>query len=188
MGNFIPPLRAWLGSKAQEEDGTATIPFIIFLPFFMLLVMSALEMGTLMLRQVMLERALDMSVRDLRLDKIVAPDHEKFKRLVCNRAGVIPDCMNTLVVELRPVSTITWEPLSSGPVCVDRAEPMMPNDERLPAFTPGAGDEIMLIRACSKFDPVFPTSGLGFQLPKDNTGAYALISATAFVNEPEIGG
>jgi hypothetical protein len=46
---------------------------------------------------------------------------------------------------------------------------------------------MMLIRACAKFDPLFPTSGLGFQLPRDNTGAYALIAATAFVNEPEVG-
>ncbi len=45
----------------------------------------------------------------------------------------------------------------------------------------------MLIRACAKFDPIVPTTGLGFRLPKDNTGAYALISSTAFVNEPEPG-
>lgn len=184
MANFIPSMRVWLRSKAQEEDGTATIPFIIFLPFFMLLVMSALEMGTVMLRHVMLERALDISVRDLRLGHWKNPTHEEFKRVVCNRAGVIPDCMNVLLVELRPVSTSTWEPLAAGPICVDRAEPIKP----VTTFDSGAGDEMMLIRACAKFDPIFPTSGLGFQLPKDNTGAYALVSATAFVNEPDIGG
>ncbi len=53
--------------RSPEEDGTATIPFLLFLPFFMMLVISSLEMGMLMLRHVMLERALDMSVRDLRL-------------------------------------------------------------------------------------------------------------------------
>jgi glycosyltransferase involved in cell wall biosynthesis len=37
-------------------------------------------------------------------------------------------------------------------------------------------------------DPIFPMTGLGFHLPKDNTGAYALVSATAFVNEPDPGG
>ena len=149
----------------------------------MLLVMSSLEMGTLMLRHVMLERALDMSVRDLRLGNWNNPTHDDFKRVVCNRAGVIPDCMNVLLVELRPVSTETWEPLSNGPICVDRAEAIHP----VTTFTAGAGDEMMLIRACAKFDPIFPTSGLGFRLPKDNTGAYALTAATAFVNEPDAG-
>ena len=179
----MTPLRAGLARLARDEDGTATIPFIIFLPFFMLLVMSSLEMGTLMLRHVMLERALDISVRDLRLGNWKNPTHEEFKRTVCNRAGVLPDCMNVLLVELRPVSTQTWQPLSSGPICVDRAEPIKP----VTTFTAGVGDEMMLIRACAKFDQIFPTSGLGFQLPRDNTGAYALIAASAFVNEPDVG-
>ena len=157
MARVIPSLGAWLRRKAREEDGTATIPFIIFLPFFMLLIMSALEMGTLMLRHVMLERALDLSVRDLRLGIWNDPTHDEFKRVVCNRAGVLPDCMNVMVVELRPVSTITWEPLAAGPVCVDRAEPMLPED--FPEFEDGEGDEMMLIRACVKFDPLFPTTG-----------------------------
>ena len=183
MGTRMRYLRAGLRRLAREEDGTATIPFIMFLPFFMLLVMSSLEMGTLMLRHVMLERALDMSVRDLRLGTWSNPTHEEFKRTVCNRAGVIPDCMNVLLVELRPVSTTTWEPLAGGPICVDRAEPIKP----VTTFDPGVGDNMMLIRVCSNFDPIFPTSGLGFQLPRDNTGAYALVSATAFVNEPDLG-
>jgi hypothetical protein len=183
MGRFVNRLRTGSGRLAREEDGTATIPFIIFLPFFLLLVMSSLEMGTLMLRHVMLERALDMSVRDLRLGNWLNPTHDDFKRVVCNRAGVIPDCMNVLLVELRPVSTETWEPLSAGPICVDRAEPIKP----VTTFDSGAGDEMMLIRACAKFDPIFPTSGLGFKLPRDNTGAYALIAASAFVNEPDVG-
>lgn len=185
MRAMLHMMRAWLVRKAREEDGTATIPFVIFLPFFMVLIVSSLEMGMLTMRQVMLERAVDQSVRDLRLGTWTNPTHDQFKRVVCNRAGIIPDCLNVLVVELRPVSTVTWEPLSSGPVCVDRANPMQPED--FPEFEDGEGDEIMLIRACAKFDPVFPMTGLGMGLPKDNTGAYALVSATAFVNEPDRG-
>lgn len=183
MAAFMTRLRARLASVAREDDGTATIPFIIFLPFFLLLVMSALEMGTIMLRHVMLERALDMSVRDLRLGVWSNPTHDNFKRVVCNRAGVIPDCLNVLLIELRPIDMATWTPLANGPICVDRAEPIKP----VTTFSSGTGDQLMLIRACAKFDPLFPTSGLGFQLPKDNTGAYALTAATAFVNEPNPG-
>ena len=109
--------------------------------------------------------------------------HDTLKKDICNLAGIIPDCLNVLLVELRPVSTSTWQPLSSGPTCVDRAAPIQPVTE----FNAGASDEMMLIRACAKFDPLFPTAGLGFSLPKDNTGAYALIAATAFVNEPAPG-
>ena len=184
MRRPMTSMRAWLWRKAREEDGSATIPFVIFLPFFMTLVMSSLEIGMVMMRQVMLERAVDLSVRDLRLDLWSGDQHE-FKELVCGRSALLPDCNNVLVVELRPVSTVTWEPLAGGATCIDRANPMDPKN--FPKFEKGKGDEIMLIRACAKFDPIFPTTGLGLQLPKDNTGAYALISSTAFVNEPELG-
>lgn len=183
MASFMSRLKWRIQRAAQEEDGTATIPFLLFLPFFMMLVISSLEMGVLMLRHVMLERALDMSVRDLRLGTFTG-NYDAFKRNICNRAGVIPDCMKVLVVELRPVSTTTWQPLASGPICVNRAKPLEPLAN---PFEKGAGDELMLIRVCAKFDPIVPTTGLGFQLPKDNTGAYALISTTAFVNEPDPG-
>ncbi len=184
MANPLKLFRLRVRRAAQDEEGTATIPFVIFMPFFIVLVMSSLEMGMLMIRHVMLERALDMSVRGLRLGIWTPPTHTDLKRTVCNMAGVIPNCMNTLLIELRPVDTATWQPLSSGPTCVDRANPILP----VTTFNPGVGDNMMLIRACAKFDPIFPMTGLGFHLPKDNTGAYALVSATAFVNEPDPGG
>ncbi len=183
MSALLSRLRLRAVRAAREEDGTATIPFILFLPFFMMLVISSLEMGMLMMRHVMLERALDLSVRDLRLGTFTG-DYAAFKKLVCDRSAFIPHCDDVLVVELRPVSTTTWEPLTSGPICVDRADPLKPLNN---PFLPGAGDELMLIRACAKFDPIVPTTGLGLHLPKDNTGAYALVSSTAFVNEPEPG-
>ncbi|MFZ5710503.1 MAG: TadE/TadG family type IV pilus assembly protein [Pseudomonadota bacterium] len=176
-------LRTWLRGAARDDEGSSTIPFVIFAPFFLMLVLSSVEMGVLMIRSVMLERAVDMSVRGLRLGTYQPPNHDTLKKDICNLAGIIPDCLNVLLVELRPVSTSTWQPLSSGPTCVDRAAPIQPVTE----FNAGASDEMMLIRACAKFDPLFPTAGLGFSLPKDNTGAYALIAATAFVNEPAPG-
>ncbi|HQU67922.1 MAG TPA: pilus assembly protein [Albidovulum sp.] len=183
MATLMSRLKLRFARAAREEDGAATIPFLLFLPFFMMLVISSLEMGVLMLRHVMLERSLDLSVRDLRLGTFTGT-YTDFKRLICNRAGIIPNCMTTVVIELRPVSTVTWAPLSSGAICVDRANPLVPLGN---PFEKGAGDELMLVRACAKFDPIVPTTGMGFQLPKDNTGAYALISTTAFVNEPEPG-
>jgi len=170
---------------AREEDGTSTIPFIIFLPFFMMLVISSVEMGMVMVRHVMLERALDMSVRGLRLGFWNPPTHDELKADICANAGLIPDCMNVLMLELRPVSKVTWQPLSSGPTCIDKSAVIAPTP---PDFFGGSGDEMMLIRACAKFYPMAPLTGLGFQMPKDGAGMYALVAATAFVNEPTPGG
>jgi Flp pilus assembly protein TadG len=186
MGQFMTSMRGWFTRKAKEEDGTATIPFVIFLPFFLILVVSSLEMGLLMVRHVMLERGLDMAVRGLRLGYYDDMKHEDFKKIVCNNAGLIPNCMNVVLVELRSVDTTAWVPLSSGPTCIDRADTTS-DINALTTFKTGGGDEMMLIRACVKFDPMFPMTGLGFHLPKDDTGAYSLVSSTAFVNEPKVG-
>ncbi|MCX8507956.1 MAG: pilus assembly protein [Rhodobacteraceae bacterium] len=181
MGNALTSLRRWFSGRACDEEGSATIPFAIMMPFFLILVMSSLEMGMMLIRHVLLERSLDLAVRNLRLGTWVNPTHDQLKKVICNNAWLIPNCSNVLLVELRPVSKVTWQPLSAGPVCVDRAKAInLP-----PPFQPGAGDEMMLIRVCAKFDPIYPMTGLGFHLPKDNTGAYALISSTAFVNEPD---
>jgi hypothetical protein len=126
-------------------------------------------------------------VRDLRLGiwTPVDPNNagNELRARICNNAGLIPNCTKALMVELRPISKATWQPLSSGPTCVDRTKPV--NANPLPQF--GAGNEMMLIRICSKFDPIFPLTGAGFHLPKDGTGAYGLVSSTAFVNEPRPG-
>ncbi|MFN0115500.1 MAG: TadE/TadG family type IV pilus assembly protein [Paracoccaceae bacterium] len=184
MRALLARMKFRLRAAARSEEGSSTIPFVIFAPFFLILVVSSVEMGVLMVRHVMLERAVDLTVRGLRLGTYTPPNHDTIRRDICNLAGVIPNCLNALLVELRPVSKVTWQPLSSGPTCVDRAAVVQP----VTTFTSGTGDEMMLIRACAKFVPLFPMSGLGFALPKDNTGAYALVAATAFVNEPTPGG
>ncbi|MCB2093369.1 MAG: pilus assembly protein [Rhodobacteraceae bacterium] len=186
MAHFQRSMRRWCRRKAREEDGTATIPFVIFLPFFLILMISSLDMGLLMIRHVMLERGLDMAVRGLRLGYFDGISHQNFKRIVCNGAGLIPNCMNVMAIELRPIDTTSWVPLSTGATCVDRADTSS-DINALTTFKTGGGGEVMLIRACVKFDPMFPMTGLGFHLPKDNTGAYSLVSATAFVNEPKLG-
>jgi Flp pilus assembly protein TadG len=175
--------RNWFTRKARAEEGTATIPFVLFFPFFIALVIASLELGLLMVRQVMLERGLDMAVRDLRLGIWNNPTFNGLKQRICNNAGIIPDCMSTLHLELRPVSKVTWEPLSSGPTCVNRVEDPNPDI----TFNAGVSNEMMLIRACVKFKPMFPSTGLGFSMPKDSAGEYALVSASAFVNEPRLG-
>lgn len=187
MASIRKRLMGRLRRLARSEDGTATIPVLIFVPFYLMFLISSVEMGMLMIRHVLLERAVDLTVRDLRLGRWTptnpANAGDELRLRICNQVGLIPRCNTTLMVEVRPVSKITWEPLSSGPNCVDRSQPIYAN----PLPDVGSGNEMMLIRACAKFDPIFPTSGIGSSLPKDSTGAYALVSTTVFVNEPRPG-
>lgn len=165
---------------SRQERGAATIEFVIWFPLFVTLLLSSVESGLVMVRHVMLERGLDLTVRSLRLGLWTAPEHDDLKAAICDAAGILPDCAASLTLELVPVSTQTWQ-MPAGPVpCIDRSETIQPVTQ----LVPGAGNEMMLIRVCAKFTPLFPTTGVGLGLQKDGAGQYALVSASAFVNEP----
>lgn len=174
---------AWIRRLARNfarEDGNATIEFVILFPAFLALAVSGVEMGVLTLRQVMLERGIDITVRDLRIGKMVDPDFDKARAEICSYASIIPDCNNVLHLELNPVSTTTWDMPSESVACVNRADDIKP----VVKFDAGARNEFMLMRACAVFDPFFPSFGIGPKLPLDDSGGYRLVASTAFVNEP----
>ncbi len=176
-------LRRFLTRAARDEKGAATVPFVLFVPVVMILIMSSMELGFVMMRHVMLERALDLTVRDLRLGRIVAPDHDKILKRLCAYSALLPDCENTVLLDLRRIAADDWTPFDTAPTCVDRTAEVQPVTE----FTEGSTNDLMLVRACAKVDPLMPTTGLGLAMNKDASGAYALVTSAAFVNEPRPG-
>ena len=64
--------------------------------------------------------------------------------------------------------------------CIDHSEPSNPLRE----FAHGTANEMMLLRACFVFSPIFPTAGLGYALEKDGAGNAAMVASSAFVQEP----
>jgi len=168
----------------QKEDGNASIEFILVFPMVFILFLSAFETGLMMIRQVVLERAVDTTVRELRLGYITAPTQEKLRKIICYRASLISnECQNTLLIELRPVSTVTWEPLSSDTRCKNSntdIHPTPPDD----FVKGGSANEMVLVRVCAIIKPLFPMTKMGMALNRDGLGGYALVASSAFVNEP----
>lgn len=174
-------LRHWFCAKAKDTEGSSTIPFVMYVPFFMVMVLSSFELGMYAVRDVVLDRAVDLTVRSLRLGKWANPTHDILRDEICKNAAIISDCKNVLKVELVSVKQGTWGPLpSSGATCVDRSAKVQP----VTTVSNGAGGELMFLRACVKVKPVVPTTGLALNLSKDKAGDYALIITTIFVNEP----
>jgi hypothetical protein len=166
----------------RSEDGNVTIEFVILFPVFFMILASVIEIGTLMTRNTMLGRGLDVAVRDLRLGLPQSRDFDAFRRRICEAAAIIPDCDEVLQVELMPASGEDWTPLGDETRCVNRVDRIAPIEST--NYVIGAENELMMIRACALFDPVVPTMGLALLLPKDGSGAYALVATSAFVNEP----
>ena len=174
---FVPRLRElW-----RDERGTATVEFAIVFPFFITLFMSSVELGMITLRHTMLERGLDLAVRDIRLSTGDAPQHDDIKTQICDYAGLIPSCAATLRLEMVQVDLRTDVILANDVDCVDTSKDVEP----VRSFVNGRENDMMILRACVKFDPIFPTTGLGKQLQVDGAGQAALVAVSAFVQEPE---
>ncbi|EAQ01943.1 hypothetical protein OB2597_00960 [Pseudooceanicola batsensis HTCC2597] len=169
-------IRHWLG----DETGAVVADFAIMLPVFTMFMLSSVEMGLMTFRQTMLERGLDMAVRDLRLGFEENPTHASIKEATCSYAGFLPDCSTGLRLEMQPVDLRDYTALPSDADCVDRSEEVQP----VRRFVNGGSNQLMVLRACIKIAPIFPTVGLGKQVAKDGNGDIALFSTSAFVNEP----
>lgn len=173
-------LARFLRRFRKAEDGNGTIEFVLMLPFFMILFGSTFELGMAMTRQVMLDRGLDMTVREIRIGGITPVNHDTIKASICNRAAIIPDCLNQVKLEMRPIDPRNWSNIPNRADCIDRADTGIPVRE----FEPGAMNELMILRACALFDPYMPTSGLGAVIPRQSGNAYGLVAITSFVIEP----
>lgn len=165
----------------RREDGTASLEFCLIFPAFILLFVSSFEIAMANIRMAMLERATDMSVRALRLNTGAPPSYEDMRRMICSIAGIIPDCLSSVRIELEPVSTSAWNQLTPEARCIDRAS----NIDPLTTFRQGIENELMMVRVCAVVKPFFPTFGLGSSLPVGDSGEYKLVTISAFVNEPD---
>lgn len=178
--SIFHPVKSLLGRFSRSEDGSATIEFAITFPAMLFLMLSGIELGMVTLHHSMLERAVDITIRDIRLSTGAAPQHDEIKTLICQRAGFIDNCSNNLRLEMIQVDPRAWVAISTDPDCTDQSEEVSP----VRSFVNGLENELMILRACAKFDPIFPTTGLGKNMVKDGAGQYALVSASAFVQEP----
>lgn len=177
---MIQLIKSHLRKFVRNDSGSSTIEFAITVPAMLLMLASAVDMGFVSLRHGMLERAMDQVVRDIRLGTGSAPQHDQIKDEVCARAGFISDCSNSLRLEMILIDPSNWV-LPQSPVdCVDKSEEVSP----VRTFHNGSDNQLMLLRACAKVEPVFGDWGLGKNLVKDGNGDYALVSSTAFVQEP----
>ncbi|NET52160.1 MAG: pilus assembly protein, partial [Merismopedia sp. SIO2A8] len=63
------------------------------LPGFLAIFISAYESGLMMVRNVMLERGVDIAVRELRLGTPQPPTFDEFKQSICDASGIIQNCV-----------------------------------------------------------------------------------------------
>ena len=189
----------------RGEEGSSTVEFVILFPPVFLIFLSGFDAGMVMMRNVMLERGLDIAVRELRLGDPSPPTYDEFKEIICaNTMGFlgssvateeqpVPACIRNLQIELVTVTTEGTGPIAGDVRCVSKEQPINPADMSAFYGDTGGNNEWMLVRACvnvnPSFDFVFQSAGfewksLGAVLDSDGADGYFMVATSAFVNEP----
>lgn len=181
MKNRTAKRHAAMRRFLRRETGSATVEFAIVVPLVLTLLLSSIDFGVVMLRQVFLDRAVDIAVRDVRLGRVPTAGISGFRESICENAFLLPNCADSMTIEMRPINTETFAGLTGETQCVNRAEEISPVLE----FNPARGrQELMMIRVCVVADPFLQVTGMVLGMPTDASGGYAVVTRSAFANEP----
>ncbi|MEL6465552.1 MAG: TadE/TadG family type IV pilus assembly protein [Pseudomonadota bacterium] len=173
-------LKSLMRRFRREEDGHMVVEFALAVPLMFTLFMTSVEMGIYQVRQGFLDRGLDMAVRNVRLNTGANYAHGDIKSMVCEYSGFLEDCNSVLKLEMMPVSARDFSGFPNAPECVDVSMDVTPSTN----FVHGAEHQLMMLRACYAFNPVFPMTGLGRSFEKDGAGRVHMVSMSGFVQEP----
>lgn len=171
----------------KDDSGEAAIEFLFIFPIIFLIFTASFESSMFMARQVMFDRAVDLTVRQLRLRAFANPTHEKIKQTIC-KSGMMVDsitsCMQSMKIWMQPVNTGNFSMVAPPRSCVDKSQPVVTDDPPGNEWALGTDNDIMLMRICMKADPIFPTTAVSTKMPVDPDGSYVMMVTTTFVNEP----
>lgn len=178
------PLRrlgATLRRFRHTETGSVTVEFVIVFPVMLMILFSTVELGVINLRQIMLDRAMDVTVRDIRLSTGSDMQHDAIRDAICDYAGMKDDCATSLKLEMVQIDPFNWSAVNATPDCIDSAEEV----DAVTNFQTGESNDLMFLRACMSFDPMFPHWGLADSIQTDGDGRIHLYATSAFVQEPK---
>ena len=177
---MITRLKNRLSRFRSEESGeTYTLEFVVMFPLILATFAFGVELTTHANRQFQLDHGLEVTTRAIRLNTSTQYSHDDLKAGICEFSGGLDDCENRLRLEMTPVNPRDFTSLPNMPDCTNAPQPVTP----VRGWSLGQQHELMLLRACYKFDTVFGF-GLGSLLGNDAGGRGTMVSMSAFVQEP----
>ena len=157
----------------RTERASATIEFVVAFPVVFLMFLVVLELAFLMARSTLLQQALDVTMREVRLGVVVNPTVSSLEQRVCSRMTTSADCERSLVLEFTTVDQATFAMPGPRAPCTRRSAAIMA-DRADETYNTGAENELMVVRACMVANTITPVLDDAFQL----------FARSAFVNEP----
>ncbi|PSK81567.1 Flp pilus assembly protein TadG [Limimaricola soesokkakensis] len=170
---------SWRRFRAADS-GSITAEFVILFPVVMYIFLLGIETSLWNTRELMLRRATNLAVRDVRLSTATPPSYEEMRRAICARSIFISGCEANLRIEMQALPLADWARVTSQAKCVEKGGAVDPALD----YRPGQQNELMMVRVCRMFDPIFPGGGLGRKISQEHGGEYAVRVVTGFVAEP----
>ncbi len=167
---------------ARREDGVAIVENILVLPTLLFLFFASVESGFYMIKQVMFERGLDLTMRDLRIGRLgTTISQNDLRTAICDRTRFLPNCRTELRIWTTPVraNVIPTMPHSCGNGGDPDLTPVVGDSSDT-----GSSNEVVFVRVCVLERPIFPGTGIGLRMRGDSSGNYEMVASTIIVNEP----
>lgn len=163
----------------RKEDGTVAFDFVLWFPFFLILMLMGIEVGLVGIKHMKLERSMDETVRWVRLNTGAAPTHDDLKEMIC-ATNPVADCMENVRLEMRNMDLRAWAALPEDYECIDRSETVTPMNQ----LSLGMDNQLMVMRVCAEFDPFMPSGLFSSLLTLNDDGFASITKSSAFVQEP----
>lgn len=170
----MPFLRRFL----RNRKGATAIEFTLIGPIFLAMLFSMIEVAWLMARMTMVNHAVQVAAKEIYTGKNVS--REDLGAVICDHALLIPNCSTNVNVEAIQMTAFTDIPDTTAE-CRDSGDP---NFNPVSNYSTGSGGQIVFLRVCMAIELVTPGLGFGASLPTLDNGKFAIVSSTAFLNEP----
>ena len=169
--------------RKEEKGSVYLIEFVIMAPLLFMTFFFGFELSMHSIRQMQLDRGLEVTTREVRLNTSVQFTHDALKSAICANSGGLADCEDNLRLEMITTNPRTFASLPSDADCINTAQPVTP----VRGWSLGQQHELMLLRACYRFVPLWNNIGLGSVLDTNDgsdDGYAKMVSISAFVQEP----
>lgn len=160
---------------SRSTDGAVMVEFVLGFVVVFTMFLIILELFFLMLRSTMLQRALDQTVREIRLGEYVNPTVGQMEQVVCDRMIALPDCRTSLTLEFTVIDEATFAMPGQVTPCAMRGDEQFNGGRTAQPYYTGLENELMVVRACVVAGTITPVF----------SEAFKLFARSAFVNEPD---
>lgn len=166
----------------RDESGVSAIEFGILAPIFLTLFFAVFEIGFLFTKMGVMDYAMQKAAKKVYIGQASSGTvtHADLEQTICDHiffAG--QNCTSNLNLELIEISDLSDVP-SAAVECQDQVLDINPTVK----YNPGTANTTVFMRACMMTDVLTPGVGYGMNLPLAASGKFALVTSTAFKNEP----